>query len=103
MRVRSNTRFRCRRRTKRRRAAARSMSMPRAAALAGPSTPRLSDSATTPAWARRLRQTGEGKMAEAQPISVAPLRAWLGDGGEIAFIDVREEGPHADGHPLLAI
>ena len=28
---------------------------------------------------------------------------WLADGGEMAFIDVREEGPHADGHPLLAI
>src|SRR5258708_8705718 len=42
-------------------------------------------------------------MAEAQTINVATLRGWLSDGGEIAFIDVREEGPHADGHPLLAI
>ncbi len=42
-------------------------------------------------------------MAETQTINVATLRGWLSDGGEIAFIDVREEGPHADGHPLLAI
>src|SRR5579863_133254 len=42
-------------------------------------------------------------MAEAQTIDVSTLRGWLGDGSEIAFIDVREEGPHADGHPLLAI
>jgi rhodanese-related sulfurtransferase len=42
-------------------------------------------------------------MADAQSIDVATLRGWLGDGGEIAFIDVREEGPHCDGHPLLAI
>ncbi len=39
----------------------------------------------------------------ADSINVATLRDWLGDGGEIAFIDVREEGPHADGHPLLAV
>jgi rhodanese-related sulfurtransferase len=36
-------------------------------------------------------------------IDVATMRQWLGDGGEIAFIDVREEGPHAMGHPLLAV
>jgi rhodanese-related sulfurtransferase len=36
-------------------------------------------------------------------IDVATLRGWLGDGGEVAFLDVREEGPHADGHPLLAV
>src|SRR5437016_2612098 len=36
-------------------------------------------------------------------IDVAALRRWLGDGGEIAFIDVREEGQHGDGHPLLAV
>jgi rhodanese-related sulfurtransferase len=42
-------------------------------------------------------------MAEAQSINVATLRAWLGDGAEIAFLDLREEGPHADGHPLLAV
>src|SRR5579859_6583142 len=42
-------------------------------------------------------------MAVAQLIDVSTLRGRLADGGEIAFIDVREEGPHADGHPLLAI
>jgi rhodanese-related sulfurtransferase len=36
-------------------------------------------------------------------ISVATARGWLADGGEVAFIDVREEGPHNDGHPLLAV
>ncbi len=36
-------------------------------------------------------------------IDVATLRQWLADGGEIAFIDVREEGQHGDGHPLLAV
>ncbi|HWB52281.1 MAG TPA: rhodanese-like domain-containing protein [Stellaceae bacterium] len=42
-------------------------------------------------------------MAEAQAINVATARNWLADGAEIAFLDVREEGPHADGHPLLAV
>src|SRR5437016_10398500 len=36
-------------------------------------------------------------------IDVAALRRWLGDGGEVAFLDVREEGQHGDGHPLLAV
>ena len=36
-------------------------------------------------------------------VDVATLRNWLGDGGEIAFLDVREEGTHGDGHPLLAV
>lgn len=36
-------------------------------------------------------------------IDVATVRAWLADGGEIAFLDVREEGQHGDGHPLLAV
>lgn len=40
---------------------------------------------------------------QTRPVDVATVRRWLGDGGEIAFIDVREEGPHADGHPLLAV
>src|SRR3954447_6559640 len=34
---------------------------------------------------------------------VATVREWLGDGGEIAFLDVREEGEHGAGHPLLAV
>lgn len=42
-------------------------------------------------------------MAEAQTINVATARKWLADGEEIAFLDLREEGPHADGHPLLAV
>src|SRR5580704_18883070 len=42
-------------------------------------------------------------MAGENTINVAALREWLGDGGEIAFIDVREEGQHCDGHPLLAV
>ena len=37
------------------------------------------------------------------PVDVMSLRDWLGDGGEIAFLDVREEGTHAAGHPLLAV
>src|SRR5579864_5215664 len=36
-------------------------------------------------------------------VDVGTLRGWLGDGGEIAFIDVREEGQHGAGHPLLAV
>ncbi len=39
----------------------------------------------------------------ADMIDVATLRRWLGDGGEIAFLDVREEGQHGAGHPLLAV
>src|SRR2546430_2751516 len=36
-------------------------------------------------------------------VDVATLRGWLADGGEIAFLDVREEGQHGAGHPLLAV
>jgi hypothetical protein len=36
-------------------------------------------------------------------IDVATVRRWLGDGGETAFIDVRKDGQHAAGHPLLAV
>jgi rhodanese-related sulfurtransferase len=39
----------------------------------------------------------------ANSIDVVTLRQWLGGGGEIAFLDVREEGQHGDGHPLLAV
>lgn len=35
-------------------------------------------------------------------IDVATLREWLRDRDEIAFLDVREEGQHGAGHPLLA-
>ena len=41
--------------------------------------------------------------AVARNVDVATVRGWLGDGGEIAFIDVREEGQHGAGHPLLAV
>src|ERR1700687_4106146 len=37
------------------------------------------------------------------PIDAAPVRRWLGDGGETAFLDVREDGQHGAGHPLLAV
>ena len=36
-------------------------------------------------------------------VDVVTLRRWLGDGGEIALLDVREEGQHGAGHPLLAV
>lgn len=36
-------------------------------------------------------------------IDVATVRRWLADGGEIAFLDVREEGQHGAGHPLLSV
>ena len=36
-------------------------------------------------------------------VDVATARQWLADGGEIALIDVREEGEHCGGHPLLAV
>jgi rhodanese-related sulfurtransferase len=39
----------------------------------------------------------------AKSVDVATLRQWLGGDGEIAFLDVREEGQHGAGHPLLAV
>jgi rhodanese-related sulfurtransferase len=36
-------------------------------------------------------------------VDVATVRQWLGGGGEVAFLDVREEGQHGAGHPLLAV
>ena len=41
--------------------------------------------------------------AGATAVDVATVRRWLGDGGEISFVDVREEGQHGAGHPLLAV
>jgi rhodanese-related sulfurtransferase len=35
-------------------------------------------------------------------VDVATVRKWLGGTGEVAFLDVREEGQHGAGHPLLA-
>ena len=37
------------------------------------------------------------------PVNVAVVRAWLARDDETAFIDVREEGQHGEGHPLLAV
>src|SRR5438132_1630773 len=42
-------------------------------------------------------------MPMTKTVDVATLRGWLADGGEIAFLDVREEGQHGAGHPLLAV
>jgi rhodanese-related sulfurtransferase len=39
----------------------------------------------------------------ARPIDVATARQLLLDKQEIAFVDVREEGQHGSGHPLLAV
>ena len=42
--------------------------------------------------APRIDQAASDKTL-ATPIDVATVRRWFGDGGEIAFIDVREDGP----------
>jgi rhodanese-related sulfurtransferase len=42
-------------------------------------------------------------MPDSNSVDVATVRHWLADGGEIAFLDVREEGQHGAGHPLLAV
>ena len=31
------------------------------------------------------------------------VKSWLSDGGEIAFLDVREYGQHSEGHPFFAV
>lgn len=36
-------------------------------------------------------------------VDAATVKAWLSDGKEIAFFDVREAGPFADGHPFFAV
>lgn len=36
-------------------------------------------------------------------VDAATVKSWLSDGGEIAFFDVREAGPFADGHPFFAV
>src|SRR3984893_5557788 len=36
-------------------------------------------------------------------VDVATVRQWLGGDGEVAFLDVREDGQHGAGHPLLAV
>ena len=39
----------------------------------------------------------------ARPIAAARLRAMIADGGELALLDVREEGRFAQGHLLFAV
>src|SRR5712675_1290821 len=36
-------------------------------------------------------------------IDAATLKAWLGDGREIALIDVSEHGQYGSGHPFFAV
>lgn len=38
----------------------------------------------------------------AAKVNAATVKAWLRDGGEIAFIDVREAGQYGEGHPFHA-
>jgi rhodanese-related sulfurtransferase len=47
-----------------------------------------------------MAQTNEFAMNR---IDARRARQWLGDGAEIAFIDIREEGQFGLGHPLLAV
>jgi rhodanese-related sulfurtransferase len=45
-----------------------------------------------------------GNMTETtKSVDVATVRRWLGEDGEIALLDVREEGQHAAAHLLLAV
>jgi rhodanese-related sulfurtransferase len=39
----------------------------------------------------------------AAPVDARSVKSWLSDGGEIAFLDVREAGQHAEGHPFFAV
>ena len=41
--------------------------------------------------------------SDARMVDVAGARDLLADGAEIAFVDVREEGQHGSGHPLLSV
>jgi rhodanese-related sulfurtransferase len=36
-------------------------------------------------------------------VDVETVRRWLTDGDEITFLDIREEGQHGAGHPLLTV
>src|SRR5579864_2710008 len=42
-------------------------------------------------------------MKDSGRVDVATVRGWLADGGEVGFLDVREDGQHGAGHPLLAV
>src|SRR5688572_21599191 len=36
-------------------------------------------------------------------VGAVTLKAWLSDGGEIALVDVREQGQYGEGHPFFAV
>lgn len=38
----------------------------------------------------------------ARSVQAVTVKSWLSDGGEIAFLDVREHGQYGEGHPFLA-
>ena len=39
----------------------------------------------------------------ARKVSAKDVKAWLSDGHEIAFLDVRELGPYSEGHPFFVV
>src|SRR3954447_10184441 len=59
--------------------------------------------AALPAKLRQRPLPEQRPMPNPIQVDVATVREWLGDGCEIAFLDVREEGEHGAGHPLLAV
>jgi rhodanese-related sulfurtransferase len=48
-------------------------------------------------------QAAPNATKEIASVDVGTVRAGLADGDEIAFVDIREEGIHGEGHPLLAV
>src|SRR6476659_6752715 len=81
-------------------------SMRRAGAPGARSTQRPSALSTKRGWARTHRRPAGPEMSKnfaPKQVDVANLRQWLGGTGEVAFLDVREEGQHGAGHPLLAV
>ncbi len=42
-------------------------------------------------------------MCSDAKVSVAVLRQWLGDGNELALLDVREHGQYGAGHLFYAV
>lgn len=42
-------------------------------------------------------------MTTAQWIAATEVKSWLSDGAEVAFVDVRENGRHGDGHPFFSV
>jgi rhodanese-related sulfurtransferase len=51
----------------------------------------------------RLRTAEPVTPAPASSVRATTVQAWLRDGGEIAFVDVREHGQYGEGHPFLAV